>query len=80
MPLQLSIRIHKYKKTYYHDWGWIKGNNPKPVKISNINEKLDPELTTVYVDGKKIKYRYDVESNILEFNLEKETWDLVQEQ
>lgn len=58
---------------YYHDWGWIKGNNPKPVKISNINEKLDPELTAVYVDGKKIKYNYDMGSNTLEFNLEKGT-------
>ena len=47
------------------------GVNPEPIKITDINEKIDTKLTKVYVDGKEVEYKYDSKENTLSFNVEK---------
>ena len=55
--------------SYYHDGGWMMGVNPEPIKITDINEKIDTKLTKVYVDGKEVEYKYDSKENTLSFNV-----------
>ncbi len=55
----------------FHDWGWVAGSNPEPMKFTGISEKLDVEKTAVYVDGKEAYFDYDEENDVLSVSLEK---------
>ena len=56
---------------YFHDWGWMRGEKPEPITITDINEKIDTDLTKVYVDGKEVDSTYDSKENTLSFDISK---------
>ena len=56
---------------YFHDWGWMRGEKPEPITITDINEKIDTDLTKVYVDGKEVDSTYDSKANTLSFDISK---------
>ena len=56
---------------YFHDWGWMRGENPEPITITDINEKIDTDLSKVYVDGKVVDSAYDSKANTLSFDISK---------
>ena len=56
--------------SYFHNWGWIRGNDAKSIEISDISEKIDINKSCVYVDGKKVDYTYRSDENKLVFPIE----------
>lgn len=56
--------------SYFHNWGWIKGTGEKAIEITDISEKIDINSSCVYIDGKKVDYKYDSSENKLEFPIE----------
>lgn len=56
---------------YFHNWGWMRGSDDKNIEITNISEKIDTNLSNVYIDGKNVKYTYNSDKNTLTFPIEK---------
>lgn len=56
--------------SYFHNWGWIQGADEKTIEITDISEKIDINSSCVYIDGKKVDYKYASSENKLEFPIE----------
>lgn len=55
----------------FRSWKWFAGEENRTITISNISELLDESRCRVYDNGQEIAFRYDGESNTLEFTLAK---------
>ena len=53
--------------SYFHNWGWMKGNGKKNIEITNISERIDTSTSFVYIDGEKVKYSYNADKNMITF-------------